>query len=80
MENPDRPEERSDQAVPAGLFEMEGIKLSFTEDALKSVAARASFARRAPADCGRSWKQILLNTMFDLPGLDGVEEVVINAK
>src|SRR6516164_3626015 len=60
------------------LFEMEGVKLSFTEDALHSVATRA-IARRTGARGLRSIKEsILLGTMFDLPGLDGVEEVVIN--
>ena len=60
------------------LFEMEGVKLSFTDDALKSVATRA-IARKTGARGLRSiMEQILLSTMFDLPGLDGVEEVVIN--
>jgi ATP-dependent Clp protease ATP-binding subunit ClpX len=60
------------------LFEMEGVKLSFTEDALASVAKRA-IARKTGARGLRSiMEHILLSTMFDLPGLDGVEEVVIN--
>jgi ATP-dependent Clp protease ATP-binding subunit ClpX len=60
------------------MFEMEGVKLSFTEDALKSVATRA-IARKTGARGLRSIMEgILLSTMFDLPGLDGVEEVVIN--
>src|SRR6195952_2652691 len=60
------------------LFEMEGVKLSFTEDALKSVSTRA-IARKTGARGLRSiMEQILLSTMFELPGLDGVEEVVIN--
>ena len=60
------------------LFEMEGVKLNFTEDALASVARRA-IARKTGARGLRSiLEQILLGTMFDLPGLDGVEEVVIN--
>jgi ATP-dependent Clp protease ATP-binding subunit ClpX len=60
------------------LFEMEGVKLSFTDDALKSVATRA-IARKTGARGLRSiMEQILLSTMFELPGLDGVEEVVIN--
>jgi ATP-dependent Clp protease ATP-binding subunit ClpX len=60
------------------LFEMEGVKLTFTEDALKSVAVRA-VARKTGARGLRSiMESILLATMFDLPGLDGVEEVVIN--
>ena len=60
------------------LFEMEGVKLSFTDDALGSVAKRA-IARKTGARGLRSiMEQILLGTMFDLPSLDGVEEVVIN--
>jgi ATP-dependent Clp protease ATP-binding subunit ClpX len=60
------------------LFEMEGVKLAFTEDALKAVAHRA-IARKTGARGLRSiMEQILLSTMFDLPGLEQVEEVVIN--
>src|SRR5207302_9519248 len=62
----------------ARLFEMEGVKLSCTEDALRSVATRA-IARKTGARGLRSiMESILLSTMFDLPGLDGVEEVIIN--
>jgi ATP-dependent Clp protease ATP-binding subunit ClpX len=60
------------------LFEMEGVKLTFTEDAMASVARRA-IARKTGARGLRSiMEAILLSTMFELPGLDGVEEVVIN--
>ncbi len=62
----------------ARLFEMEGVKLNFTEDALGSVARRA-IARKTGARGLRSiMEQILLGTMFELPSLDAVEEVVIN--
>src|SRR6202045_3582488 len=62
----------------ARLFEMEGVKLTFTDDALKVVASRA-IARRTGARGLRSiMEAILLGTMFELPGLDGVEEVVIS--
>jgi ATP-dependent Clp protease ATP-binding subunit ClpX len=60
------------------LFEMEGVKLSFTEDALRSVAARAILRKTGARGLRSIMEQILLGTMFDLPGLDGVEEVVIN--
>ncbi len=60
------------------LFEMEGIKLTFTDDALKSVAARAITRKTGARGLRSIMEQILLNTMFDLPGMDGVEEVVIN--
>jgi ATP-dependent Clp protease ATP-binding subunit ClpX len=60
------------------LFEMEGVKLTFAEDALKAVARRA-IARKTGARGLRSiMESILLDTMFDLPQMSGVEEVVIN--
>ncbi len=60
------------------LFEMEGVKLSFTEDALSSVSRRAIQRKTGARGLRSIMEQILLSTMFDLPSLDGVEEVVIN--
>ena len=61
------------------LFEMEGVKLSFTDDALK-LRWRCGRSPDAPGHAGlRSiMESILLSTMFDLPGLENVDEVVIN--
>jgi ATP-dependent Clp protease ATP-binding subunit ClpX len=60
------------------LFEMENVALKFTEDALGAVAQRA-IARKTGARGLRSILEgILLEPMFDLPGLEGVEEIVIN--
>jgi len=60
------------------LFEMENVSLKFTEDALGAVAQRA-IARKTGARGLRSILEgILLEPMFDLPGLEGVEEIVIN--
>ena len=53
------------------------IPLGFAEDALRAVARRA-IARKTGARGLRSIMEgILLDTMFDLPGLEGVEQVVI---
>ena len=60
------------------LFEMEGTKLTFTEDALKSVANRAIQRKTGARGLRSIMEGILLSTMFDLPGLDEVEEVVVN--
>ena len=60
------------------LFEMEGVKLSFTEDALSSVSRRAIQRKTGARGLRSIMESILLATMFDLPSLDGVEEVVIN--
>ncbi|GAB3120466.1 ATP-dependent Clp protease ATP-binding subunit ClpX [Novispirillum itersonii] len=62
------------------LFEMESTKLTFHEDALRTVAKKA-IARKTGARGLRSIMEgILLDTMFDLPGMEGVEEVVVNAE
>jgi ATP-dependent Clp protease ATP-binding subunit ClpX len=60
------------------LFEMEGVKLNFTEDALRSVATRAIGRRTGARGLRSIMENILLATMFDLPGLENVDEVVIN--
>jgi ATP-dependent Clp protease ATP-binding subunit ClpX len=60
------------------LFEMEGVKLTFTEDAMKAVAGRAIQRRTGARGLRSIMEAILLSTMFDLPGLESVEEVVIN--
>ncbi|MCB2099939.1 MAG: AAA family ATPase, partial [Rhodobacterales bacterium] len=60
------------------LFEMEDVKLAFSEGALKAIAGKA-VARKTGARGLRSIMEgILLDTMFDLPALEGVEEVVVN--
>ena len=60
------------------LFDMESVTLSFTDDALRTVAHKA-IARKTGARGLRSILEgILLDPMFDLPGYDSVEEVVIN--
>jgi ATP-dependent Clp protease ATP-binding subunit ClpX len=60
------------------LFEMEDVRLDFTEDALKAIALRA-IARKTGARGLRSiMESILLDPMFDLPGLENLEEIVIN--
>ncbi|MEO0851145.1 MAG: ATP-dependent Clp protease ATP-binding subunit ClpX, partial [Pseudomonadota bacterium] len=62
------------------LFEMEEVKLTFTDDA-KAAIARRAIARKTGARGLRSIMEgILLDTMFELPTLDGVAEVVVNGE
>ncbi|MCA3378098.1 MAG: ATP-dependent Clp protease ATP-binding subunit ClpX [Roseomonas sp.] len=60
------------------LFEMEGAKLTFTEDALRAVATRAIQRKTGARGLRSIMETILLDTMFELPGLETVEEVVVN--
>ena len=60
------------------LFEMEGVKLGFTEDAMRSIAKKAILRKTGARGLRSIMEGILLDTMFDLPSLDGVEEIIIN--
>ena len=61
------------------MFEMEGVKLRFHEDALNAISRKA-ISRRAGARGLRSILEgILLETMFELPSLNGVQEVMITS-
>jgi ATP-dependent Clp protease ATP-binding subunit ClpX len=62
------------------LFEMEDVKLTFTDDA-KMAIARKAIARKTGARGLRSIMEgILLDSMFELPTLEGVVEVVVNGE
>jgi ATP-dependent Clp protease ATP-binding subunit ClpX len=62
------------------LFEMEDVKLTFTDDA-KAAIARKAIARKTGARGLRSIMEgILLDSMFELPSMEGVAEVVVNAE
>jgi ATP-dependent Clp protease ATP-binding subunit ClpX len=61
------------------LFEMEDVSLNFHEDALAAIAVKAIERKTGARGLRSIMEAILLETMFDLPGLDGVEEVVISA-
>jgi ATP-dependent Clp protease ATP-binding subunit ClpX len=60
------------------LFEIEGVRLEFAEDALRSVARKAIQRKTGARGLRSIMEGILLDTMFDLPTMNGVEEVVIN--
>ena len=60
------------------LFDMEGVKLGFTEDALKSIAEKAIKRKTGARGLRSIMEGILLDTMFELPSLNGVTECVIN--
>ena len=62
------------------LFEMENVGLTFSDDALKAIARKA-IARKTGARGLRSILEgILLDIMYELPTMQGVEEVVVNAE
>ncbi len=60
------------------LFEMEDVRLTLTEDALKAISKKAILRKTGARGLRSIMETILLETMFELPSLHGVEEVVIN--
>ncbi|KZL00388.1 MULTISPECIES: ATP-dependent Clp protease ATP-binding subunit ClpX [unclassified Pseudovibrio] len=62
------------------LFEMENVELIFHEDALKAVARRAIERKTGARGLRSILEAILLETMYELPGLKGVKEVVISGE
>ncbi len=62
------------------LFDMEDVALTFTDEALVSVARKAITRKTGARGLRSIMESILLDTMFELPNLRGVSEVVINAE
>jgi ATP-dependent Clp protease ATP-binding subunit ClpX len=61
------------------LFGFENVKLQFTDDALNSVASKALEKNTGARGLRTILENILLDTMFTLPGIEGVDEIVVNA-
>ena len=64
----------------ARLFEMEGMRLSFEQDALSAIAKRAIERKTGARGLRSILESILLDTMFELPGMEGVEEIVVDSE
>ena len=60
------------------LFELEEAKLTFTDDALSAIAKRAIERKTGARGLRSILEDILLDTMFDLPSMSEVSEVVVN--
>ena len=60
------------------LFDMEDTKLTFSDDALLAVARKAIERKTGARGLRSVIEGILLDTMFELPAMEGVEEVVIS--
>ena len=60
------------------LFELEDVGLTFTDDALVAVANKAIERKTGARGLRSIVENILLDTMFDLPDFEGVDEIVID--
>jgi ATP-dependent Clp protease ATP-binding subunit ClpX len=64
----------------ARLFDIEGVKLTFQPDSLEEVAKKAIERNTGARGLRSILENLLLDTMFDLPGMEGAEEVVVKAE
>jgi ATP-dependent Clp protease ATP-binding subunit ClpX len=60
------------------LFDMEGVDLEFREDALRAVARKAMARKTGARGLRTILENILLETMYELPGLNSVQKVVVD--
>ena len=61
------------------LFKLEGVKLTFKDPAIKEIAQKAINKKTGARGLRSILENILLKTMFDLPGQENVEEIIIDA-
>jgi len=61
------------------LFEMEGVTLEFREDALRAVAQKAMVRKTGARGLRSILEKVLLDTMYDLPSMEGVTKIAIDA-
>jgi ATP-dependent Clp protease ATP-binding subunit ClpX len=60
------------------LFEMESVELSFTDEALTAIALKAITRKTGARGLRSILEDVLLDPMFELPGMEGVQEIVVN--
>ena len=62
----------------AKLFEMEDCELEFRDEALSAVALKAMDRKTGARGLRSILEQVLLDTMYDLPSLDGLSKVIVD--
>ena len=60
------------------LFKLEGVKLTFKENAIRKIADKAIDKKTGARGLRSILENILLKTMFDLPGQENIEEVIVD--
>jgi len=60
------------------LMKMEGVDLSFSKDALKTIAEQAMKRKSGARGLRSIMESVMLNIMYDIPDMDGVKECHIS--
>jgi ATP-dependent Clp protease ATP-binding subunit ClpX len=61
------------------LFEMENVEVDFREDGLQTIAEKAMERKTGARGLRSILESVLLETMYNLPSMDNVSKVVIDA-
>jgi ATP-dependent Clp protease ATP-binding subunit ClpX len=61
------------------LFEMEGVEVDFREDGLQTIAEKAMERKTGARGLRSILESVLLDTMYNIPSMDNVSKVVIDA-
>jgi ATP-dependent Clp protease ATP-binding subunit ClpX len=62
------------------LFELDGVDLEFTSDAIEAIADLALLRGTGARGLRAILEEVLLNVMYDVPSSDDVAQVIINAE
>ena len=62
------------------LFSMENVRLTFTPQALREIAKKAVERKTGARGLRAIIERLLLETMFELPSMEGVGEIVVDDK
>jgi ATP-dependent Clp protease ATP-binding subunit ClpX len=62
----------------SALFGMENTELEFREDALQAIAKKAMNRKTGARGLRSIMETALLGTMYEIPGQDNIEEVLVN--
>ena len=60
------------------LFDMEGVEIDFRDEALHAIARKAMERKTGARGLRSIMEKILLDTMYELPSLEGVTKVVVD--
>ena len=60
------------------MFKLEGVKLNFKDNAIKEVAIKAIRKKTGARGLRSILENVLLKTMFELPSLENVSEVIVD--
>jgi len=64
----------------AALFDMENVKLTITDEAMRAIAKKAIEKNTGARGLRAIMEGILLDLMYEIPDMKGISEVVINEK